>query len=69
MVRGVVPLPCPDFSTLEQIVLGSAQLGMLTRLANFPNEAAICPQNPPPLLYERPLTQPGALAPITGLTP
>jgi phospholipid/cholesterol/gamma-HCH transport system substrate-binding protein len=69
IVRGVVLLPCPDFSTLEQIVLGSAQLGMLTRLANFPNEAAFCPQNPPPLLYEQPLTQPGAAPPIPGVSP
>ncbi len=69
MVRGVVLLPCPDFSTLEQIVLGSAQLGMLTRLANFPNEATFCPQNTPPLLYERPLTQPGSAPPITGVSP
>ena len=69
MVRGVVLLPCGDFSTLEQIVLGNAQLGMLTRLANFPNEAAICPQNPPPLLYDIPLTQPGASPPVPGVTP
>ena len=69
MVRGVVLLPCPDFSTLEQIVLGNAQLGMLTRLANFPNEAAICPQNPPPVLYDIPLTQPGTSPPVTGVTP
>ena len=69
MVRGVVLLPCSDYSTLESITLANAQLGMLTRLANFPNEAAFCPQNPPPLLYEQPLTQPGEPPAIPGATP
>jgi phospholipid/cholesterol/gamma-HCH transport system substrate-binding protein len=71
MVRGVVLLPCNDYNTLEQITLANAQLGLLTRLANFPPEQGRCDPltNPPPYLYDLPLTQPGAAPPIPGATP
>jgi phospholipid/cholesterol/gamma-HCH transport system substrate-binding protein len=45
MVRGIVLLTCSDYTTLESIVQGNPQLGMLTRLANFPPERQVCPNN------------------------
>jgi phospholipid/cholesterol/gamma-HCH transport system substrate-binding protein len=45
MVRGIVLLTCSDYTTLESIVRGNPQLGMLTRLANFPPERQVCPNN------------------------
>ena len=70
MVRGVVLLPCNDYSTLRaRSSLGNAQLGMLTRLANFPDERGRLPQNTPAGLYDLPLTQPGQPPAIPGVTP
>jgi phospholipid/cholesterol/gamma-HCH transport system substrate-binding protein len=45
MIRGIVLLTCNDYGTLESIVRGNPQLGMLTRLANFPPERQVCPGN------------------------
>jgi phospholipid/cholesterol/gamma-HCH transport system substrate-binding protein len=45
MVRGIVLLTCNDYGTLEGIVRGNPQLGMLTKLANFPLERQVCPAN------------------------
>jgi phospholipid/cholesterol/gamma-HCH transport system substrate-binding protein len=45
MIRGVVLLSCNDYDLLRAIVLGNAQLGMLARLANFPDETRVCPNN------------------------
>ncbi len=45
MIRGIVLLTCNDYGTLEGIVRGNPQLGMLTRLANFPPERQVCPGN------------------------
>jgi phospholipid/cholesterol/gamma-HCH transport system substrate-binding protein len=45
MVRGIVMLTCSDYTTLEQIVSGNPQLGMLTRLTSFPPERQVCPNN------------------------
>ena len=47
MIRGMVLLTCNDYDLLRSIVLGNAQLGMLTRLANFPDETRVCPTNQP----------------------
>jgi phospholipid/cholesterol/gamma-HCH transport system substrate-binding protein len=58
MIRGMVLLTCNDYDLLRAIVSGSAQLGMLARLSNFPDETQACPGNqegtlndvtPPPL--------------------
>jgi phospholipid/cholesterol/gamma-HCH transport system substrate-binding protein len=43
MTRGIVLLTCNDYATLEGIVRGAPQLGMLTQLANFPPERQVCP--------------------------
>jgi phospholipid/cholesterol/gamma-HCH transport system substrate-binding protein len=45
MTRGIVLLTCNDYNTLEGIVRGAPQLGMLTQLANFPPERQVCPGN------------------------
>jgi phospholipid/cholesterol/gamma-HCH transport system substrate-binding protein len=45
MTRGIVLLTCADYITLQQIVTGNPALGMLTRLANFPPERQVCPDN------------------------
>jgi hypothetical protein len=45
MLRGIVLLTCNDYDILRTIVAGSAQLGMLARLANFPDETVVCPAN------------------------
>jgi phospholipid/cholesterol/gamma-HCH transport system substrate-binding protein len=47
MTRGIVLLTCNDYEILRTIVSGSAQLGMLARLANFPDELSVCPTNDP----------------------
>ena len=47
MIRGIVLLTCNDYDLLRSIVLGNAQLGMLARLANFPDETRVCPNNQP----------------------
>jgi phospholipid/cholesterol/gamma-HCH transport system substrate-binding protein len=43
--RGLVGLSCTGYETLESVVLGNPQLGMVTRLNNFPPESVACPQN------------------------
>jgi phospholipid/cholesterol/gamma-HCH transport system substrate-binding protein len=43
--RGLVLLSCSGYETLESVVEGNPQLGMITRLNNFPPEAVACPQN------------------------
>jgi phospholipid/cholesterol/gamma-HCH transport system substrate-binding protein len=47
MIRGIVLLTCNDYDLLRSIVQGNAQLGMLARLANFPDETRLCPTNQP----------------------
>lgn len=47
MTRGLVLLTCNDYDILRTIVDASAQLGMLARLANFPDEVSRCPNNQP----------------------
>jgi phospholipid/cholesterol/gamma-HCH transport system substrate-binding protein len=47
MIRGIVLLTCNDYDLLRTIVQGNAQLGMLARLANFPDETRLCPTNLP----------------------
>ncbi len=57
MIRGIVLATCNDFQTLSQLVAANPQLGMLTALANFPNDAVLCP--PPHLaLYGKPVLAP-----------
>ena len=53
MLRGVVLLTCNDYDLLRSIVLGNAQLGMLARLANFPDETRLCPTNQPGTIQRR----------------
>lgn len=43
--RGVVLVSCSGYDTLDQVVAGNPQLGMLTRLLNLPPEAEVCPGN------------------------
>jgi phospholipid/cholesterol/gamma-HCH transport system substrate-binding protein len=43
--RGLALLTCPGYETLESVVEGNPQLGMVTRLNNFPPESVACPQN------------------------
>jgi phospholipid/cholesterol/gamma-HCH transport system substrate-binding protein len=52
MIRGVVLLTCNDYDLLRSIVQGNAQLGMLARLANFPDETRLCPNNQPGTLSD-----------------
>jgi phospholipid/cholesterol/gamma-HCH transport system substrate-binding protein len=59
MIRGVVLLTCNDYDLLRSIVQGNAQLGMLARLANFPDETRLCPNN-------QPGTIPDAVSPPIG---
>jgi phospholipid/cholesterol/gamma-HCH transport system substrate-binding protein len=63
MTRGIVLLTCNDYDILRTIVAGSAQLGMLARLANFPDEVARCPNNQPGTVND--VTPPS----IAGATP
>ena len=43
--RGLVLVSCSGYETLESVVEGNPQLGMITRLNNFPPESVACPQN------------------------
>jgi phospholipid/cholesterol/gamma-HCH transport system substrate-binding protein len=43
--RGLVLVSCSGYETLESVVEGNPQLGMITRLNNFPPEPVACPQN------------------------
>jgi phospholipid/cholesterol/gamma-HCH transport system substrate-binding protein len=63
MTRGIVLLTCPDYETLQFIVDGNPQLGLLTKLANFPPERTVCPSN----FVGRPTEK--ALEEITPITP
>jgi phospholipid/cholesterol/gamma-HCH transport system substrate-binding protein len=45
MTRGIVLLNCTAYQALQGIVEGNPQLGMLTKLANFPLERQVCPGN------------------------
>jgi phospholipid/cholesterol/gamma-HCH transport system substrate-binding protein len=71
MIRGVVLLTCNDYDLLRAIVLGNAQLGMLTRLANFPDETRLCPNNQPGTLNdaEPPPVGAPAIPGLSGVTP
>jgi phospholipid/cholesterol/gamma-HCH transport system substrate-binding protein len=61
MTRGIVLLTCNDYDILRTIVAGSAQLGMLARLANFPDEVSRCPNNQPGTVNDvTPPSVPGA---------
>jgi phospholipid/cholesterol/gamma-HCH transport system substrate-binding protein len=42
MLRGIVLAQCNDFQTLSQLVAANSQLGMLTALANFPDDRQLC---------------------------
>ncbi|MDQ5832479.1 MAG: MlaD family protein [Actinomycetota bacterium] len=63
MIRGIVLLPCNDYDTLRSIVEGNAELGMLTRLANFPDETQVCPNNLPGTFND------AVIPPFGGATP
>jgi phospholipid/cholesterol/gamma-HCH transport system substrate-binding protein len=43
--RGLILTPCTNYNPLEEIVKTFPQLGLLTRLTNFPPEAQACPEN------------------------
>jgi phospholipid/cholesterol/gamma-HCH transport system substrate-binding protein len=43
--RGLAVISCSGYETLESVVQGNPQLGMVTRLNNFPPESVACPQN------------------------
>jgi phospholipid/cholesterol/gamma-HCH transport system substrate-binding protein len=43
--RGLVAISCSGYETLESVVAGNPQLGLITRLNNFPPESVACPQN------------------------
>jgi phospholipid/cholesterol/gamma-HCH transport system substrate-binding protein len=46
--RSLVLVSCNNYNVLEQVILGSPQLGALARLLKLPPEAQACPQNQPP---------------------
>ena len=46
--RSIVLVTCNNYNVLEQVILGSPQLGALATLLNLPPEAEACPQNRPP---------------------
>jgi phospholipid/cholesterol/gamma-HCH transport system substrate-binding protein len=43
--RGLVLVSCRTYDTLDQIILGTPQLGTATQLLNLPPEAQVCPNN------------------------
>ncbi|HEY1274764.1 MAG TPA: MlaD family protein [Thermoleophilaceae bacterium] len=45
--RGAVLVSCPSYDTLEAVVAGNPQLGMVVHLLNLPPEQVACPQNVP----------------------
>jgi hypothetical protein len=69
MTRGIVLLTCNDYATLEQIVRGNPALGMLTRLANFPPERTVCPENFTVNPNEVALDEVPSLVPPESVTP
>ena len=46
--RSIVLVTCNNYNVLEQVILGSPQLGALATLLNLPPEGEACPQNQPP---------------------
>jgi phospholipid/cholesterol/gamma-HCH transport system substrate-binding protein len=65
MLRGIVLASCTDFKTLASLVQGNPQLGMLSKLANFPDDRPPrCPAVTPGLpevgnfLSQTPVTAP-----------
>jgi phospholipid/cholesterol/gamma-HCH transport system substrate-binding protein len=45
--RGMVLVSCPSYDTLEAVVAGNPQLGMVIHLLNLEPEPVACPQNAP----------------------
>jgi phospholipid/cholesterol/gamma-HCH transport system substrate-binding protein len=63
ILRGIILLTCIDYDLLYNVAQANPFLAMLTRLANFPREAEVCPGNTGPgLLEEVPLTPPTGAA-------
>jgi phospholipid/cholesterol/gamma-HCH transport system substrate-binding protein len=58
MLRGIVLASCTQFGVLAPLIQGNAQLGMLTKLANFPDDRTRCPSNLTGFLSETPVTAP-----------
>ena len=62
MLRGIVLASCTQFGVLAGLIQGNAQLGMLSKLANFPDDRPRCPGNEQltGFLSEIPVTAPPA---------
>ena len=58
MLRGIVLASCTQFGVLAPLIQGNPQLGMLTKLANFPDDRARCPNNLTGFLSETPVAPP-----------
>ena len=58
MIRGIVLASCAQFGVLAPLIQGNAQLGMLTELANFPDDSTRCPNNLTGFLSQTPVTAP-----------
>jgi phospholipid/cholesterol/gamma-HCH transport system substrate-binding protein len=43
--RGIVLVGCITYDTLDQIIIGTPQLGTATQLLNLPPEGTVCPNN------------------------
>jgi phospholipid/cholesterol/gamma-HCH transport system substrate-binding protein len=43
--RGLVLTNCPQYTTLNAVVVGNAQLGTVIQLLNLPRESQVCPEN------------------------
>ena len=55
MLRGIVLVSCNDYDVLAPLIQGNPQLGMLTKLANFPDDRQRCPNNLTGFLSETPV--------------
>ena len=60
MLRGIVLASCTQFGVLAPLIQGNPQLGMLTKLANFPDDRQRCPTNLTGFLSETPVAPPPA---------
>ena len=58
MIRGIVLISCTQYGVLAPLIQGNSQLGMLTKLANFPDDRTRCPNNLTGFLSETPVAAP-----------
>ena len=58
MIRGIVLISCTQYGVLAPLIQSNPQLGMLTKLANFPDDRTRCPNNLTGFLSETPVAAP-----------